>query len=90
MLESKEILSLAKINLRGWQHTGVSEAENGTLLEEERKVPVLGLIWKPDKDTLSVKWEENSKINEIPITNARYSQLCTVSLTQSGSLVLLL
>ncbi|GFV42839.1 uncharacterized protein TNCV_3580891 [Trichonephila clavipes] len=44
MLESKEILSLAKFNLRGWVHTGVSEAEKGTLLEEEKKVPVLGLI----------------------------------------------
>ncbi|GFT65524.1 uncharacterized protein TNCV_649251 [Trichonephila clavipes] len=49
MLESKEILSLAKFNLRGWVHTGVSEAEKGTLLEEEKKVPVLGLIWKPDR-----------------------------------------
>ncbi|GFW87490.1 uncharacterized protein TNCV_1301351 [Trichonephila clavipes] len=71
MLESKEILSLAKFNLRGWVHTGVSEAEKGTLLEEEKKVPVLGLIWKPDKDTLSVNWEENSKINEIPVTKRK-------------------
>ncbi|GFY02446.1 uncharacterized protein TNCV_3503271 [Trichonephila clavipes] len=70
MLESKEILSLAKFNLRGWVHTGVSEAEKGTLLEEEKKVPVLGLIWKPDKDT-SVNWEENSKINEIPVTKRK-------------------
>ncbi|GFW95723.1 uncharacterized protein TNCV_19541 [Trichonephila clavipes] len=52
-------------------HTGVSEAEKGTLLEEEKKVPVLGLIWKPDKDTLSVNWEENSKINEIPVTKRK-------------------
>ncbi|GFW43464.1 uncharacterized protein TNCV_4768171 [Trichonephila clavipes] len=42
----------------------------------EKKVPVLGLIWKPDKDTLSVtlhylNWEENSKINEIPITKSK-------------------
>ncbi|GFS83897.1 uncharacterized protein TNCV_2363351 [Trichonephila clavipes] len=43
MLESKEILSLAKFNLRGW----------------------------PDKDTLSVNWEENSKINEIPVTKRK-------------------
>ncbi|GFT16231.1 uncharacterized protein TNCV_318361 [Trichonephila clavipes] len=71
MLKSKEILSLAKFNLRGWVHTGVSEAEKGTLLEEEKKVPVLGLIWKPDKDTLSVNWEENSKINEIPVTKRK-------------------
>ncbi|GFT08519.1 DUF1758 domain-containing protein [Trichonephila clavipes] len=71
MLESKEILSIAKFNLRGWVHTGVSEAEKGTLLEEEKKVPVLGLIWKPDKDTLSVNWEENSKINEIPVTKRK-------------------
>ncbi|GFX77402.1 transposable element Tcb2 transposase [Trichonephila clavipes] len=68
MLEPKEILSLAKFNLRGWEHTGVSEAEKGTLLEE---APVLGLIWKLHKDTLSVKWEENSKINEIPITKRK-------------------
>ncbi|GFT81785.1 uncharacterized protein TNCV_4336381 [Trichonephila clavipes] len=79
MLESKEILSVAKFNLRGWVHTGVSEAEKGTLLEEEKKVPVLGLIWKPDKDTLSVNWEENSKINEIPVTKRKkYSQLTEV------------
>ncbi|GFW83666.1 DUF5641 domain-containing protein [Trichonephila clavipes] len=71
MLESKEILSLAKFNLRGWVHTRVSEAEKGTLLEEEKKVPVLGLIWKPDRDTLSVNWEENSKINEIPVTKRK-------------------
>ncbi|GFX67684.1 integrase catalytic domain-containing protein [Trichonephila clavipes] len=71
MLESKDILSLAKFNLRGWVHTGVSEAEKGTLLEEKKKVPVLGLIWKPDKDTLSVNWEENSKINEIPVTKRK-------------------
>ncbi|GFT38738.1 uncharacterized protein TNCV_1499151 [Trichonephila clavipes] len=71
MLESKESLSLAKFNLRGCEHTGVSEAKKGTLLEEEKKVPVLGLIWKPDKYTLSVKWEENSKINEIPITKRK-------------------
>ncbi|GFX85157.1 DUF5641 domain-containing protein [Trichonephila clavipes] len=71
MLESKEILSLAKFNLRGWVHTGVSEAEKGTILEEEKKVPVLGLIWKPDKDTLSVNWEEDSKINEIPVTKRK-------------------
>ncbi|GFU93770.1 uncharacterized protein TNCV_1659951 [Trichonephila clavipes] len=71
MLESKEIFILAKFNLRGWVHTGVSEAEKGTLLEEEKKVPVLGLIWKPDKDTLSVNWEENSKINEIPVTKRK-------------------
>ncbi|GFX09989.1 uncharacterized protein TNCV_4101291 [Trichonephila clavipes] len=70
MLEFKEILSLDKFNLRGWVHTGVSEAEKGTLLEE-KKVPVLGLIWKPDKDTLSVNWEENSKINEIPLTKRK-------------------
>ncbi|GFY04694.1 integrase catalytic domain-containing protein [Trichonephila clavipes] len=31
MLESKEILSLAKFNLRGWVHTGVSEAEKSDL-----------------------------------------------------------
>ncbi|GFT41091.1 integrase catalytic domain-containing protein [Trichonephila clavipes] len=76
MLESKEILSLAKFNLRGWVHTGVSEAEKGTLLEEEKKVPVLGLIWKPDKDTLSVNWEENSKINEIPVTKRKNTLSC--------------
>ncbi|GFU43884.1 integrase catalytic domain-containing protein [Trichonephila clavipes] len=72
MLEFKEILSLAKFNLRGWVRTGVSEAEKGTLLEEEKKVPVLGLIWKPDKDTLSVNWEEKlENINEIPVTKRK-------------------
>ncbi|GFT16650.1 integrase_H2C2 domain-containing protein [Trichonephila clavipes] len=67
MLESKEILS--PLNQPTWLvHTvGVSEAEKGTLLEEEKKVPVLGLIWKPDKDTLSVNWEENSKSMKFPL-----------------------
>ncbi|GFV67288.1 uncharacterized protein TNCV_3670431 [Trichonephila clavipes] len=81
MLESKEILSLAKFNLRGWVHTGVSEAGKGTLLEEEKKVPVLGLIWKPDKDTLSVNWEENSKINEIPVTKRKNTLSCAPDLS---------
>ncbi|GFY22728.1 uncharacterized protein TNCV_2179891 [Trichonephila clavipes] len=61
MLESKEILSLARFKLLGWVHTGVSEAEKGTLLEEEKKVPIFGLIWKPDEDTLSNNWEEKTQ-----------------------------
>ncbi|GBM45657.1 hypothetical protein AVEN_237900-1 [Araneus ventricosus] len=71
MLESREIVSLAKFNLLGWKHTGVSAREKSTILEEEKKVPVLGLIWKPNKDTLSVNWEEISKIKETPITKRK-------------------
>ncbi|GBO01857.1 hypothetical protein AVEN_85994-1 [Araneus ventricosus] len=71
MIESREILSPAKFNLRGWEHTGVSAGGKSTILEEENKVPVLGLIWKPNKDTLSVNWEETSKFNETPITKRK-------------------
>ncbi|GBN29199.1 hypothetical protein AVEN_113976-1, partial [Araneus ventricosus] len=60
-----------KFNLRGWEHTGVSAGGKSTILEEEKKVPVLGLIWKPNKDTLSVNWEETSKFNETPITKRK-------------------
>ncbi|GBM85163.1 hypothetical protein AVEN_226223-1 [Araneus ventricosus] len=71
ILEWREILSPAKFNLRGWEHTSVSTGEKRTILEEEKKVPVLGLIWKPNKDTLSVNWEETSKIKETPITKRK-------------------
>ncbi|GBN21039.1 hypothetical protein AVEN_75944-1 [Araneus ventricosus] len=71
MIESREILSPAKFNLRGWEHTGVSAGGKSTILEEEKKVPVLGLIWKPNKDTLSVNWEETSKFNETPLTKRK-------------------
>ncbi|GFU59040.1 uncharacterized protein TNCV_794441 [Trichonephila clavipes] len=72
MLESKEILSLAKFNLRGWVHTGVSEAEKRYSIGRREESSCFGfLIWKPDKDTLSVNWEENSKINEIPVTKRK-------------------
>ncbi|GBM86654.1 hypothetical protein AVEN_71851-1 [Araneus ventricosus] len=46
MLGSREILSPAKFNLRGWEHTGVSSGEKSTILEKEKKVPVLGCISK--------------------------------------------
>ncbi|GBM65990.1 hypothetical protein AVEN_152197-1 [Araneus ventricosus] len=42
MIESREILSPAKFNLRVWEHTGVSAGGKSTILEEEKKVPVLG------------------------------------------------
>ncbi|GBO33896.1 hypothetical protein AVEN_81534-1, partial [Araneus ventricosus] len=42
MIESREILSPAKFNLRGWEHTGVSAGGKSSILEEEKKVPVLG------------------------------------------------
>ncbi|GBM20365.1 hypothetical protein AVEN_222080-1 [Araneus ventricosus] len=71
MIESREILSPAKFNLRGWEHAGVSAGGKSTILEKEKKVPVLGLIWKPNKDTLSVNWEETSKFNETPITKRK-------------------
>ncbi|CAL1279747.1 unnamed protein product [Larinioides sclopetarius] len=71
MFETQEILSPAKFNLRGWEHTSVSAGEKGIILEDEKKVPVLGLIWKPNQDTLSVNWEETSKIDNSPITKRK-------------------
>ncbi|GFX48793.1 DUF1758 domain-containing protein [Trichonephila clavipes] len=70
-------------------HTGISEAEKGTLLEEEKESSVLGLIWKPDKDTLSVNWcgaitfqlvQARAKVASIkPITIPRLELLaCTI------------
>lgn len=44
--EASSLLSNAGFNLRGWNHTGMKNLEDRTT--------VLGLIWDPEKDTLSL------------------------------------
>ncbi|GBM79729.1 hypothetical protein AVEN_27373-1 [Araneus ventricosus] len=50
--ESQEILSPARFNLRGWEYTPFEKNESD--LTETKTVPVLGLKWEIENDTLSI------------------------------------
>ncbi|GBN66866.1 hypothetical protein AVEN_202095-1 [Araneus ventricosus] len=60
--ESQEILSPAKFNLRGWEHTHFEENESD--LTETKTVPVLGLKWEIKNDTVSVDLRDLNPISE--------------------------
>ncbi|GBL87432.1 hypothetical protein AVEN_118370-1 [Araneus ventricosus] len=60
--ESQEILSPAKFNLRGWEHTPFDENESD--LTETKTVPVLGLKWEIKNDTVSVDLRDLDPIAE--------------------------
>lgn len=54
--ESKEIMTSAKFNLRGWKHTSLIDRNpqlDVSSDEPEEIVSVLGLNWNPKRDTLS-------------------------------------
>ncbi|GBL78773.1 hypothetical protein AVEN_65314-1 [Araneus ventricosus] len=60
--ESQEILSPARFNLRGWEYTPFEENESD--LTETKTVPVLGLKWEIENDTLSVDLRDLDPIAE--------------------------
>ncbi|GFT25692.1 uncharacterized protein TNCV_1965781 [Trichonephila clavipes] len=64
--------NLAKFNLRGWVHTGVSEAEKRYSIGRREESSCFGFSLEAwTKTLLSVNWEENSKIDEIPVTKRK-------------------
>ncbi|GIX94363.1 hypothetical protein CEXT_268981 [Caerostris extrusa] len=61
--ESREIMALGKFDLRGWQHNSFeslkdncNESQDLTILQD---VPVLGLLWNIERDTLKIDVRES-------------------------------
>lgn len=63
--ESKALLSTAQFDLRGWEHTSVCPKLENTDTADKDNVPVLGLSWDLNKDTLSIDLREDKSDQEI-------------------------
>ncbi|XP_042906732.2 uncharacterized protein [Parasteatoda tepidariorum] len=63
MTESQYILKRAQFDLRGWEHS-ILNSQEVAIPKEERKVPVLGLIWKLSTDSLTLDLKETSQASE--------------------------
>ncbi|XP_055947026.1 uncharacterized protein LOC129980670 [Argiope bruennichi] len=67
--ESQALLSTAKFELRGWEHSPTEDKTEER--QEDRKVPVLGLLWNLPKDTISLDLKSLMKEDKGPITKRK-------------------
>ncbi|XP_055944331.1 uncharacterized protein LOC129975301 [Argiope bruennichi] len=67
--ESQALLSTAKFELRGWEHSPIEDKTEEK--QEDRKVPVLGLLWNLPKDTISLDLKSLIKEDKGPITKRK-------------------
>ncbi|GBN70959.1 hypothetical protein AVEN_56180-1 [Araneus ventricosus] len=67
--ESQALLSTAKFELRGWEHSPTEDKIEER--QEDRKVPVLGLLWNLPKDTVSVDMKSLMKEDKGPTTKRK-------------------
>ncbi|XP_055936577.1 uncharacterized protein LOC129966192 [Argiope bruennichi] len=67
--ESQALLSTAKFELRGWEHSPTEDKTEER--QEDRKVPVLGLLCNLPKDTISLDLKSLMKEDKGPITKRK-------------------
>ncbi|GBN38120.1 hypothetical protein AVEN_60429-1, partial [Araneus ventricosus] len=67
--ESQALLSTAKFELRGWEHSPTEDKIDER--QEDRKVPVLGLLWNLPKDTMSLDMKGLMKEDKGPTTKRK-------------------
>ncbi|GBM77017.1 hypothetical protein AVEN_155870-1, partial [Araneus ventricosus] len=67
--ESQALLSTAKFDLRGWEHSPTEDKIEER--QEDRKVPVLGLLWNLPKDTMSLDMKGLMKEDKGPTTKRK-------------------
>ncbi|GBM44036.1 hypothetical protein AVEN_124292-1 [Araneus ventricosus] len=67
--ESQALLSTAKFELRGWEHSPTEDKIEER--QEDRKVPVLGLLWNLPKDTMSLDMKSLMKEDKGPTTKRK-------------------
>ncbi|GBL99534.1 hypothetical protein AVEN_68809-1 [Araneus ventricosus] len=67
--ESLALLSTAKFELRGWEHSPTEDKIEER--QEDRKVPVLGLLWNLPKDTMSLDMKSLMKEDKGPTTKRK-------------------
>ncbi|GBM44467.1 hypothetical protein AVEN_261460-1 [Araneus ventricosus] len=67
--ESQALLSTAKFELRGWEHSPTEDKIEER--QEDLKVPVLGLLWNLPKDTMSLDMKDLMKEDKGPTTKRK-------------------
>ncbi|GBM72972.1 hypothetical protein AVEN_35090-1 [Araneus ventricosus] len=67
--ESQALLSTAKFELRGLEHSPTEDKIEER--QEDRKVPVLGLLWNLPKDTMSLDMKSLMKEDKGPTTKRK-------------------
>ncbi|GBM38309.1 hypothetical protein AVEN_140348-1 [Araneus ventricosus] len=67
--ESQALLSTAKFELRGWEHSPTEDKIEER--QEDLKVPVLGLLWNLPKDTMSLDMKGLMKEDKGPTTKRK-------------------
>ncbi|GBN21007.1 hypothetical protein AVEN_204555-1, partial [Araneus ventricosus] len=67
--ESQALLSTAKFELRGWEHSPTEDKIEER--QEDRKVPILGLLWNLPKDTMSLDMKSLMKEDKGPTTKRK-------------------
>ncbi|GBN68013.1 hypothetical protein AVEN_64478-1 [Araneus ventricosus] len=67
--ESQTLLSTAKFELRGWEHSPTEDKIEER--QEDRKVPVLGLLWNLPKNTMSLDMKSLMKEDKGPTTKRK-------------------
>ncbi|XP_055932060.1 uncharacterized protein LOC129962338 [Argiope bruennichi] len=67
--ESQALLSTSMFELRGWDHSPIEDKTEE--MQEDRKVPVLGLLWNLPKETISLDLKSLIKEGKGTITKRK-------------------
>ncbi|GIY14969.1 DUF1758 domain-containing protein [Caerostris extrusa] len=79
--ESREIMALGKFELRGWQHNSFeslrdncNESQNTSPILQD--IPVLGLLWNIERDTLKIDVRNNTQSESVKVTKRYILSKC--------------
>ncbi|GIX73760.1 hypothetical protein CDAR_444951 [Caerostris darwini] len=79
--ESREIMALGKFELRGWQHNSFeslrdncNESQNASPILQD--IPVLGLLWNIERDTLKIDVRNDTQSKSVKVTKRYILSKC--------------
>ncbi|GIX68485.1 reverse transcriptase [Caerostris darwini] len=79
--ESREIMALGKFELRGWQHNSFeslrdncNESQNASPILQD--IPVLGLLWNIERDTLKIDVRNDTQSESVKVTKRYILSKC--------------
>ncbi|GIX89493.1 reverse transcriptase [Caerostris extrusa] len=79
--ESREIMALGKFELRGWQHNSFEslrdnckESQNASHILQD--IPVLGLLWNIERDTLKIDVRNDTQSESVKVTKRYILSKC--------------
>ncbi|KAF8791667.1 hypothetical protein HNY73_003362 [Argiope bruennichi] len=85
---AKDVMLERKFDLRGWEHNYSHSSTEEVSCVTNKIVPVLGLQWSLNSDTLSVNLKEDCEDNDLLLKGKYYQKSIKFS-TLSGILVLI-